>query len=207
MSVGNSPDIDPANNGSLAGTLRFAFGKLMQNIDGMLPARVIQFDRAKNRVQVQLLIAVVTTSGAQVSRPQIASLPVFMLGGGGFVLNFNLAPGDLGWVQANDRDISLFLQTYSETAPNTSRVKNFSDGVFIPNVMTGYTIDPTDSGNAVLQSLDGSVKISLGVGTINISAPLVTIEGYNPVTIAPAGGTLHVVGNINASGSINPFTP
>ena len=204
MNSGNSPDIDPANNDSLSGTIRFAFAKLMQNINGMLPAQVIAFDRDNNRVQVQLLIAVVTTGGAQVSRPQIASLPVLMLGGGGFMMNFNLVPGDLGFVIANDRDISLFLQTYSEAAPNTGRIKSFSDGLFVPSIMKDFTIADEDSGNAVLQSLDGTVKITLGTGVINISAPLVTIEGYNPSTITPPGGTLAVLGNITATGNITP---
>lgn len=200
----NVPDIDPANNGTLAGVLKSAFYKLLQNVDGMLPAQVIAFDRAANRAQVQLLIAVVTTGGTQISRPQIASIPVLVLGGGGFLMNFNLNPGDLGFVQANDRDISLFLKNYAEAPPNTGRLKNFSDGIFIPSVMTGYTIADEDSGNLVIQNLDGTVKISLGAAVINISAPLVTIEGYNPSTITAPGGTLAVIGNITATGTITP---
>lgn len=176
MNTGNNPDIDPANNESLAGTLQFAFYKLLQGVNGMLPAQVIAYDRTKNRVQVQLLIAVVGTDGSQISRPQLASIPVLLLGGGNFFLSFNLNVGDLGWVIANDRDISLFLQTYSEAAPNTGRIKNFSDGVFIPSVMTGYTIASEDNANAVLQSLDGTVKISLGVGTIKVEAPSVIVD-------------------------------
>lgn len=204
MNSGNNPDIDPANNESLAGTLRFAFYKMLQGVNGMLPAEVISYDRTNNRVQVQLLIAVVSTGGAQISRPQIASIPVLLLGGGDFFMSFNLNPGDLGWVIANDRDISLFLQTYSQAAPNTGRIKSFSDGVFIPSVMTGYTIAGGDLGKAILQNLDGTVKITLETGKITISAPLVEIDGYNPSIITPTGGTLAVIGNITATGSITP---
>lgn len=205
MTIDNTPDIDPSNNDNLAGTIQFAFNKMMQNTNGMLPAQVIKYDRAMNRVQVQLMIMVVTTGGAQLSRPQIASIPVLLLGGGGFFISPNLNPGDLGWVVANDRDISLFLQTYSETSPNTGRVKSFSDGLFIPSVMTGYTIDPLDDDNMVIQNLDGTVKISLGAAKITIAAPLVEIDGYNPIVIVPPGGTLAVTGNITATGSITPF--
>jgi hypothetical protein len=204
-STGNSPDIDPVNNETLAGSIRFAFRKLMQNVNGMLPAKVISYDRTTNRVQVQLMIAVVTTQGAQISRPQLASIPVLLLGGGGYFLSFPLKEGDLGWVVANDRDISLFLQNYSETAPNTGRIKSFSDGVFIPSVMTDYTIGGDDADNAVLQSTDGTVKITLGTGKITISAPLVEIDGYNPSLIIPPGGTLAVIGDITATGDITPF--
>lgn len=203
MNSGNMPDIDPANNNSLAGTLQFAFYKMMQGVNGMLPAQVIAYDRDTNRVQVQLLIAVVSTSGAQISRPQVASIPVLMLGGGNFFLSYNLNAGDLGWVIANDRDISLFLQSYKEAAPNTARVKSFSDGLFIPSVMTGYTIDPSDAENAVLQSLDGTVKISLGTAQIKVAAPAVIIESPS---VALGEGTLSALMNGSAMTIYNEHT-
>lgn len=227
MNSGNQPDINPANNKTLAGTLQFAFYKLMQGVNGMLPARVIAYDRKNNRVQVQLLIAMVTTSGAQVSRPQVASLPVLLLGGGGFFLSFNISEGDLGWVIANDRDISLFLQNYKEAAPNTGRVKNFSDGVFIPDIMTGYTIGTDDTNNAVLQNLDGTVKISFGPDKITVTAPTVSVIASTeaditaPKVVVTASVEADVIapliraetallaayGNITAAGTITPGTP
>lgn len=192
-----NPDIDPANNDSLAGTISFAFQKLLQGVNGMLPAQVIKYDRTTNRVQVQLLIAVVTTSGTQISRPQIASLPVLMMGGGGFFLSFNLNPGDLGWVMANDRDISLFLQTYQETAPNTGRIKNFADGLFIPDIMKGYTIDGSDINSMVLSSTDGTTRIAIGAGTVTVTAANVKLAGATEVT-----GILTGDAGANLSGTI-----
>lgn len=190
--MNNNPDIDPANNGSLAGAMRFAFYKLLQNTNGMLPAKVIKYNRTTNRVQVQILIALVTTDGAQVSRPQIASIPVLVLGGGGFMLSFPLNPGDIGWVMANDRDISLFLQTYKEAAPNTGRVCNFSDALFIPDIMTNYSINSEDAGNAVLQSVDGTVRISLWPNQVKITAPTIIVNG-----------DLTVTGSLTANGFAN----
>lgn len=177
MTTPDAPDIDPANNGTLAGTLQFCFKKFMQNINGMLPAKVIAYDRTTNRVQVQLLISIVTTDGQIIPRSQIASLPVLLLGGGGFFLSFNLNTGDLGWIIANDRDISLFLQNYEQSAPNTARIKNFADGLFIPDAMTGYQIASEDSSSVVLQNLDGTIKISLQSDRIKLTAPLVEITG------------------------------
>lgn len=206
-SIGNRPDIDPADTDTLAGAMQFAFYKLMQGIDGMLPARVVSVSDDRTRVCVEILIAVVTTNNAQISRPQIASLPIFTIGGGGFMLSFPLAPGDMGYVVANDRDISLFLQNYTATPPNTGRIKSFSDGVFIPQVMTGFTIaNPDDTNNAVLQSLDGTVKISLGTGKITITATDVVINGYHfgALGITPPGGIFAVLGAITATGTITP---
>jgi hypothetical protein len=178
-SVGNNPNIDPANNDTLAGTLQSVFNQLLKNVDTMLPARVLKYDRDTNRVQVEVLIAMISTSGQQVSRAQIANIPVINIGGGGFIINFPLKgaseeyAGDLGFIMANDRDISLFLQSYSEAPPNTNRVKNFSDSVFIPSALTGYTVDGSDTDNMVIQSLDGKTKISLG-------SQIVDIECNNP---------------------------
>lgn len=180
----NNPSIDPADNNSLAGSMRFAFSKMLQQINGMLPAKVIAYDRTTNRVQVQLLIAMVTTDGSKVSRPQIASIPVLVLGGGDCMLSFPLKENDLGWVLANDRDISLFLQSYIEAPPNTQRIKNFSDGLFIPDIMTNYTIDPEDTDNAVFSTVDGTIRIAIGTSGVKITAPNIIIDGADTVTIA-----------------------
>ncbi len=162
----NYPSLNPTYADSLAGAFIHILDKDKKNTDGMLPAKIISYDRTKNRAIVQPLIKVVATDGTQYDRPIIASIPVLQIGGGGFILSFNLAKGDLGWIKANDRDISLFLKSYTAEAPNTNRVKNFSDGVFIPDVMTGYNISNGDT--AVLQSLDGSIKISLNNSLITI---------------------------------------
>jgi hypothetical protein len=214
----NLPSLDPADNGSLAGVLQFVFKKMSQQVNGMLPAQVIAYDRTTNRVQVQLLIAQLTTSGATVSRPQLSSLPVLSLGGGGYTLNFPLTAGNLGWVVANDRDISIFLQNYSESAPNTTRMFSFSDGLFIPDVMTGFTIADEDTTRCVLQNLDGSVKVTLGIdpitslGLITLKAPEVVIDANVTVTgslaaedgISVTGGSGFVVtGDMQLNGSFD----
>jgi hypothetical protein len=205
MSYSN-PSINPADQDTLAGAFSFAMQRAFINTDGMLPAQVIAYDRTTNRVQVQLLITLLTTDGVQLPRPQIASLPVLLLGGGGYLLSFPLQTGNLGWVAANDRDISLFLQSYSQSPPNTERVKSFSDGLFIPDAMTGYTISSGDEANVVLQNLDGSNKVSLNdsfitlesTTRININAPSVNIDLGSPLNV------LTVEGSIFATGTITP---
>lgn len=202
----NKPSIDPADEGDLLGTLRHILKKEMQQHDGMLPARVVSYDRTRKRATVQPLVMMLTTSNSTVKRATLASIPVYQIGGGGFVLDFNINPGDLGWIKANDRDISLFLQSYAEAAPNTVRTHNFSDSVFFPDVMRGYTIAGDDSANAVLQSLDGSVKISLSTTWVKITAPSIEfvsdILTHNGVNI----GAPHTHGGV-APGAGNTGVP
>lgn len=221
MTQNANPYYDPANTGTITGLLKTVFNKVLQNTDGMLPAVVIAYDRQKQRAQVQPLIPMIDSNQARISRAQIASVPVFHFGGGGFVLDFNLVNGDLGWILANDRDISLFLQTYEESSPNSYRVKSFSDAVFFPDVMRGYTIASEDSNNAILQNSDGSVKISLGSNKIKISAPTVEIDSSDTINVTATNQInlnastniiattplFAVSGNITAGGSITPSTP
>jgi len=187
---------DPSVKDNLAGTLQFVLNKFLQSVDGMLPAQVIAYNRvtAPNLVQVQPLIYIVTTDNSTVTRPQIASVPLFTGGGGGFFISFNLKPGDLGWIKANDRDISLFLQSYTATKPNTLRKKNFADAVFYPDIMRGFTIAPEDLTGLVISSIDGTVKIVLSEGMITMTAPLITMNT----------ALLQVNGNIAATGTITP---
>lgn len=172
------PSHNPANDDSLTGLLRQVMGKFLQNTDDMLPATIVAYDRVSNRASVQPQIMVVTTNNDKISRAQIASVPVFQIGGGGFIMNYNLKPGDFGWIKANDRDISLFTQGYSQSAPNTKRMHRFEDAVFIPDVMKGWTISEEDltQQNAVFQNLDGTVRVALWSDRVKITAPRIDLD-------------------------------
>lgn len=184
------PSGNPADYSSLTGLLRLYGEKLGQQLEDMLPARVVAYDRATNRATVQPIVQMVTTQGARVSRAQIPSVPVFQYGGGGFVISFPLAPGDLGWVKANDRDVSLFLQTLDEAIPNTARTHSFQDAVFFPDVMRQWSLDGADTERLVLQSTDGATRVAIGSdevaitasAAVSVTAPLVTITGNVVIT-------------------------
>lgn len=200
MSNGN-PSINPADQGTLAGTLQFALRRAFMSSDNMLPAKVIKYDRENNRVSVQLQVNLITTNGEQVSRAQLSSIPVFVFGGGGFSLSFPLNPGDLGWVLASDRDISLFLQNYNQSPPNTERVKSFSDGVFYPDAMKTFNITTANEGYAILQNESGTISIELGTNLtsghpeVNITCNRMNVN-MSPADYAVINGNLWVSGLI-----------
>lgn len=164
------PSRNPTDNDSLTGLFKVVLTKFLQNnVDDMLPAQVVAFNRAQNVAQVQPLIPVLTTDDVQVTRAQVMSVPVIQLGGGGFMLNFPIKPGDLGFIKANDRDISLFKQTWKQSLPNTQRMHSFSDAVFLPTILTNFSIAGADSANVVLQAVNGAVRLSLGNGNACIT--------------------------------------
>ena len=174
MSNYSPPSRNPADNDTLAGLLRLALKKALQKTDDMLPAKVIAYNPATNMAQVQPLIVVVTTNNQIVPRAQVASIPVYQASGGGFILKFPIAPGDFGWIKANDRDISLFTQTNQQSPPNTFRLHDFADSLFFPQAAFDLvTIDGGDANNVVLQNYAGTVKISMSETGVSITAPTV----------------------------------
>lgn len=175
----NSPgSANTADADTLPGMIRFVLTKFLQKTDDMLPAQVIAYDRTTNRAQVQPLVQFVTTANEIVNRAQIASVPVLQLGGGGFVASFPIQTGDLGWIKANDRDISFFKKTLKNSAPNTQRKHSFEDALFIPDSMfRNVTIAGEDVNNLVIQNNAGTVKIAWWATFLKIIAPRVGIGG------------------------------
>src|SRR6185312_14281783 len=221
---------DPANLGSLVGLFKHILGKAIQNMDGMLPVRVITATRT--RVSVQPLIAVLASDNkTTIPRAVIDNVPVLLFGAGNAGISFNIKAGDFGWIMANDRDISTFLNSYQESAPNTLRKKSFSDSLFIPDIMRNFTINPEDeeAGAAVFQTTNGAVRVALWMDRVKITpllevAGTVLIDGNATVTgtatfnsgfsaSAGGGGNVGVIngdfrvnGNITASGDITPHS-
>jgi Phage protein Gp138 N-terminal domain len=177
MSETAFPDYQAARKGTLRGVIDQAIQNALTGLEVMLPATIVSYDRATNRAVVQPSIMMVTTANQLVSRAPLASVQVMALGGGGFVANFPLPAGSKGWIKAADRDISLYLQSGNAGAPNTKRMHSFSDGLFIPDVGSGFTIASEDASNAVIQNLAGTVKVSLGSDTIELKATTVTVTG------------------------------
>jgi hypothetical protein len=120
---------------------------------------------------VQPMVMLIDVSDNTRLRKPIVNIPVISLGGGGFHISFPLKEGDLGWILAADRDISQFIQSMKASPPNTLRTHKFTSGWFIPDVFRQYTINSADSAAMVIQSTDGATRISIGQGTVNITAP------------------------------------
>lgn len=183
---------NPANDDTLIGVFREILKKNLQQTDDLIPARVVSFDRDANRVTVQPMIQIIDTDGNHISRAQQTNMPVLLMGGGDFLLSFNLPAGSLGWIKSSDRDLSLFLREYQESPPNTYRLHSFEDGLFIPDVMTGVTFASEDSAALVIQNKSGTVRISLNDDRIKLTAPLVDIAGNLNVSGTIVNGSINL---------------
>lgn len=196
----NKPNTDASNDGSLTGQLDAALRAFfLQQFDGMLPAKVVSYDDASNRAVIHPLVMMGTTDGAKISRAQVSNIPVYRFGGGGFFMRFPIKAGDLGWLKANDRDISLIFQRGGqEDWPNTARMHKFSDAMFFPDTFKSWVIDGANSNKAVWQSLDGQTCISLGTGEIKhkVGTASITVTAAGIALVSPPGTLTHNGKNI-----------
>jgi hypothetical protein len=182
-----NPDFDRSNQGTLQGLIAQALNNFKKNLDNCLPATVISYDRTKNVASLQPQIQMLAVDGTLVNRASIASAPVFAMGGGGFLINFPLVSGSKGWIKANDRDISLYLQSGNTTAPGSGIMHSFSNGVFYPDFGSNFTIAGEDNASAVIQNQAGTIKISFWPNKVKITAGSNTFEVNETDIIAKVG--------------------
>lgn len=184
----------------LTGAFNVMFNHINKKMQNSLPVKVTKVSADRKFVNVQPQILVVDSEGGTIIRGEIKGIPVVTSGACNFLISFNIAVGDLGWIETSDRDISLFKQSYDQSKPNTKRMHNFSDARFIPDIMTNFTIDDEDTDSMTIQNRDNTVKISLNNDRIKIKAPDVFIETVNNVDVV-CGGDLKATidGNIDFS--------
>lgn len=165
----NYPNHGPEDYGDMANALAKVLANAFMKSENMLPVKVVSYDRVKNTAIVQPLIKIIMTASTH-SRGQIGPIPVFAAGAGSFVMNFPVKEGDLGWILANDRDISAFEESLVEVEPPTMRTHSFNDSVLFPDAIRNFDTTGED-GNMVIQSLDGKIRISLGESQLKLSHP------------------------------------
>lgn len=198
-----TPSRKPGQESSLAGTMELVLRKFLLDVDDMLPARIVAYDRAKNRAQIAILYQVTMTDGSLNPLLAPAEVPVLTMGGGGLCLSFPLRPGDLGWIKASDRDMSRFFHSYEAEPGHTARLHCFEDGVFIPDVMKDFVVN--DAEAATLQTLDGATAVAvkpgaivLTVGSTVVSITEAGMEVNKPVK-APqlTNGAINLIGHVH----------
>lgn len=195
LSQNQAPNSDSADEGSLPGGFSAALRSFFLNeFEGMLPAKVVSYDDASNRAKIKPLVMIGTTGGGKVSRAEVANIPVYRFGGGGFFMRFPIKAGDLGWLKANDRDISLIFQRGGlEDWPNTTRLHKFSDAMFFPDTFKSWVIDGANADKAVWQSMSGGTLIALGEEdiTLKIGSVSIVLTSAGVDIMSPPGSLRH----------------
>ena len=188
----------PSDISSDTAAMRFILRQFALDFQNMLPAQVVSYDRNANLVRVKPIIMFVDIRDKTIPRQELIDINALSLGAGGYHVSLPMNEGDLGWIHASDRDISLFKQTLSEQAPPTDRLHRFEDGLFVPDAFRNYTINAEDAGAMVIQSTNGATRISIRQDNIKITAPvkvLVDVPLTEFTKDVNINGDLHVNGN------------
>lgn len=205
-----TPSYNPADTDE-AGLNEFLINHIKMQIEKVAPAEIVSYDRNTNRAVVQILNQSIYSNGSKLTKKTISDIPIFMMSGGGFVFSFPVKQGDKGWIIAADRDISVFKQLLSIFAPATYEMHKYKDGFFLPDKIKGFEIAADDDGAVILQSDDGTTKISIKDGQITMTAASVTINGdltvngtataTTDVIAAGISGKSHTHGGVQSGGS------
>ena len=143
--------------------------------------KVISFDEAKMTVDVQPIVRYPDEDTFQ-TKPQVLSVPVALVYGGGFVFRPVYKKGDLGVVLYLDRDSDAALSGGAESDPNTERLHSGDDAVFIGGIRAGANqITGLPSGTLCAGTADGSVYASISKTGIDIKGNI-TIQGDVSIT-------------------------
>lgn len=138
--------------------------------------KVISFNESAMRVDVLPLTRYPDEDSYQ-TKPQVLSVPVAMVCGGGFTFRPVYKTGDVGLVVYLDRDSDATIAGGSEADPNTERLHSGDDAVFIGGIQAGNRKPPQlPSGSLAMGTDDGSVFLSIGKTGIEIKGN-VTITG------------------------------
>lgn len=189
-------------NDTLEGVLLELVDSIMRRAEVQLPCTVIRVSADRRRVTVRPLIRIVGRDGSTLQRDTIDGVPVYQAGAGDLLMSFPVKTGDVGWIMANDRDISLFKQSYGDSAPGTARMHSFSDSVFVPDLMTNFQIAAEDAAAVVLQNRSGSVKIALDQNQIRIVNGTSRVE-INPTNVIINGATITQAGDVVTAAGVS----
>lgn len=205
------PSRNPADESTLAGIIKIAVEKAMQQHDGMMPVEVTAYDRATNRATVKHLVQMQGSNGEKVDRAPVSSIRVYQPGNAAFSVSLPIKPGDKGWLLAADRDISTFQQDINRTdAPNTRRMKSFSDGLFMPDSMNMGDVPAGEGDRVVIGSVGGGSILSfddtgfyftVGGTTWSLTAAGLHQEGGTVRHNAKNIGDTHTHGGITPGGA------
>lgn len=177
METISTPSYNPTDLKSFEGFYNFLKERIFLELEKVAPARILNYDRKKNRAQVELLNLGITSTGSTIPKQSLTNIPCLMLQGGGMVLSFPIKEGDIGWIVAADRDISVFKQVLSIFAPNTYRKHKYADGFFIPNKIDGFEVSEDDENAILMTSIDGKTKLSISPEGITLTAQTTNVKG------------------------------
>ena len=165
--------------------IRFVCEQILKKVHTAVPGIVDAYNPATRRAIVQPATDITLTDNATRSRAILLDIPVLWPGGGGWFVHAPLRRGDAVLIVTSERDISAFKQTNQQGPLPTTRVMSEADGVAIPMFTPPDGDAPAVLDGITLQSGDGSTRITLQDGAVEIVADTITLRYTGGTTTYP----------------------
>lgn len=163
---------DTPRKPSLADVVRRAMDARIADLRVCLPAKVTRYDAAKQQVDAQPLLAdsIDGEDGAAVAvtLPVVTNVPVVFPGGGGFMLTFPIAAGDVVTLVFSDRSLDEWLSKGGDVTPADPRQHHLSDAVAFPSLAPFSAPRAHASASKVVLGKDGDPAIYIDGSEIHI---------------------------------------
>lgn len=151
----------------------------MGNLNNRLPCIVESVNEDSTTVTVTPLVAMMNTKFEEISRGEKFGIHVYSPGTSKIFMRFKIEKGDLGWIEACDRDISKVMQaiktdqSIKEHKPNTLRMFSYSDAKFIP----AYMMDKNFNSNCYIGNPEGTLAIEFNDTSVDMTAATFNLAG------------------------------
>jgi hypothetical protein len=141
-------------------------------------------------VDVQILVNQI--SGQKVATPHVTmyGLPYLRIQGGANAVIIDPQPGDIGIAVFASRDITTVKSTKAQASPNTFRMHDFADGMYLGGLLNGTPTQYVQFGS-------GGVAI-VSPGTITLTAPNIVLNG----AVAQSGGNVTMAEDLTVGGDV-----
>ncbi|HLV68346.1 MAG TPA: Gp138 family membrane-puncturing spike protein [Polyangiaceae bacterium] len=147
----------------LAEVIRLAIESRLAEVHTCLPGRVVTYNPATQRAEVQLVIrsAVEAEDGSTVHEdpPIIPNVPVAWMRGGGYSLQFPLAPGDHVWLMFSEAAMGHWRDTGAISNPGDLARHSLSYPIALPCIAPDAQALPPTVGDEALLQCPGKLRI------------------------------------------------
>lgn len=164
-------------------------------VNTAIPARILDYDPARQEASIQPLIKRRYKNNTVVDRAAITGVPVVFPAAGGGIITFPVKKGDTVLAIFSQRSIDRWVQgDGGPVDPNDNRKHDISDAIAIPGLFTLNQALQSDPDNVIIKFSGASIALT-PAGKVIINAP----GGFDVTGNSTFDGTMDVTGDMTAN--------
>lgn len=186
---------------SFEAALRTILEATLGGLHTAFPAQVQSFNPVTLRVELQPCLKT-TYKGQSASQwPILSEVPVMFTSSGDYHVMFQPRVNSFGLCIVSEKSLDDWLLNSAIAEPSDNRSHDLSDAIFIPGLfptLSAAAITPPTAASCLeIRNSVGTVAIKLSAAGIDITAPVVTVDGTLLANVIPGvpgltvGATTH----------------